>query len=608
MYLNPTFNYIPLPSINGKAKILSQKVYNERYPNGVNKKSKEYGKVFICRRACNPRTAIYTEELDWDDLYKGRDTDIDYIIDFIPQRLKELRFEMLEEKKKPAKEEDYVYTGGSDNERDFVDGIPQTPKKRRKLATARTPSRATPKKTPSKSYLTPQNKRILVKAPLEFTPLALRTVSTPTAATPFSLARSKLHVSAIPDSLPCREAEFSEVYTYLSAAISEGTGSCIYISGTPGTGKTATVREVVTQLHAAVQAEELEDFVFVEINGMRVADPHHSYSLLWEAIKGERVSANHALSLLQAEFSTPSPRRVPCVVLMDELDQLVTKNQGVMYNFFNWPSTPYSKLIVLAVANTMDLPERTLSNKISSRLGLTRITFPGYTHDQLMTIITSRLSGVPSNLVDPDAIQFAARKVAAVSGDARRALDICRRAVEIVEYANEQANGGFPQTPSRRAKHLGVAQKEAKVTIGVIKQAISESVSSPLQQFLKGLPVASKVFLAALLARMRRSGLSENLLADVLDEAERMIKISTSSATLFDRGGGEKGLLALLIDEKDGIRGMYSSVLALAESGVVAVEGRKGERGGRVRLNVADEEIKGALAGDSDVGSLIGRS
>lgn len=55
---------------------------------------------------------------------------------------------------------------------------------------------------------------------------------------------------------------------------------------------------------------------------------------------------------------------------MDELDQLVTKNQSVMYNFFNWPGLRHSRLIVLAVANTMDLPERTLSNKISSRLGL----------------------------------------------------------------------------------------------------------------------------------------------------------------------------------------------------------------------------------------------
>jgi origin recognition complex subunit 1 len=173
----------------------------------------------------------------------------------------------------------------------------------------------------------------------------------------------------VPATLPCREQEFATVYSHLVAAISDGSGSCIYISGTPGTGKTATVREVVSQLHAAARDEELDDFVFVEINSMKVTDPHQSYSLLWEALKGERVSPSHALDLLEREFANPNPQRKPCVVLMDELDQLVTKNQSVMYNFFNWPGLRHSRLIVLAVANTMDLPERTLSNKISSRLG-----------------------------------------------------------------------------------------------------------------------------------------------------------------------------------------------------------------------------------------------
>ena len=122
-------------------------------------------------------------------------------------------------------------------------------------------------------------------------------------------------------------------------------------------------------MHAAVQDEVLDDFIFVEINGMKITDPHHSYSLLWEALKDQRVSPTQALDLLEREFNHPSPRRIPCVVLMDELDQLVTKNQSIMYNFFNWPGLRHSRLIVLAVANTMDLPERTLSNKISSRLG-----------------------------------------------------------------------------------------------------------------------------------------------------------------------------------------------------------------------------------------------
>ena len=57
------------------------------------------------------------------------------------------------------------------------------------------------------------------------------------------------------------------------------------------------------------------------------------------------------------------------VVLVDELDLLVNKNQKVIYNLFDWPFHPHSRLIVIAIANTMDLPERLLANKVSSRLG-----------------------------------------------------------------------------------------------------------------------------------------------------------------------------------------------------------------------------------------------
>ncbi|TGZ84781.1 P-loop containing nucleoside triphosphate hydrolase protein, partial [Ascodesmis nigricans] len=502
LYLNPNWDDVPLPSINGRATVCSLKEFEKRWPNGVTKKEK--GKVFVCRRGCNPRTAVYTDEFVWEDKWKGRDTDTQELQEWVEQETTAKR------KKETTKKRGTGAMNTPSDEEDTYGKPPQTPSRKRQRSATVTPSR----RKLTSAFSTPQHQRITVKAPLLFTPLHTRVLSPQKhLSTPYALARHRLHVSTLPPTLPCREAEFLEVHTHLSAAITAGTGSCIYISGTPGTGKTATVREVITQLQALVQADDLDDFTFLEINGMKITDPHQSYSLLWESLKNERVSPSQALSLLEREFSTPSPRRVPCVVLMDELDQLVTRGQGVMYNFFNWPSMRHSRLIVLAVANTMDLPERTLSNKISSRLGLTRITFPGYTHQQLQTIITSRLSGIPGNIVLPDAIQFAARKVAAVSGDARRALDICRRAVELVEPLGPN---DATATPSRRK-----AAEEGKVTIQIIKKAINESTSSPLQVALRNLPTAAKVFLAALLARMRRSGVAENALSEVWEEAER---------------------------------------------------------------------------------------
>ncbi|KAK8250497.1 P-loop containing nucleoside triphosphate hydrolase protein [Phyllosticta capitalensis] len=655
LYVTAYFDDNPLVSINGSATVLSKDEFYRKYPSGrVPRNAKDYGKVFVCRRGVNTRTVTYTDEFVWEDVYQGEES-IPEVVQLVKSQTRETR--QRREPRKAARDDDFVV--GDDD-----DDVPETPKKRRRLNDATTPSRR--KDLTPRKFVTPTHKRIVLKKPLEFTPLGTRVLSPSVLSSPYQVARNQLHVSSVPASLPCREEEFSTVYSHLEAAITDGSGSCIYISGTPGTGKTATVREVVAQLNASVQAEELDDFIFVEVNGMKVTDPHQSYSLLWEALRGDRVSPSHALELLEREFSNPSPRRVPCVVLMDELDQLVTKNQSVMYNFFNWPGLRHSRLIVLAVANTMDLPERTLSNKISSRLGLTRITFPGYTHEQLMSIIQSRLANVPGNIVHPDAIQFASRKVAAVSGDARRALDICRRAVELAEAASitngvESTSNSAPNTPSKtpgRAKPTPAPQnsttttaKAPIVTIQTIKQAIAEATSSPLQQHLRSLPLSNKLFLAALLARVRRTGIAEAVLGDVLDEAKNLAAMSGADAisdfllagATLAAGDGDAALDALEALGGPGagaaaqqrspltprrgrppahagegrgsnakakamkaarVVGMGSAAVELMEAGIVGLEARRGERVGRVRLGVSDEEVRLALREDDEVKGL----
>lgn len=51
----------------------------------------------------------------------------------------------------------------------------------------------------------------------------------------------------------------------------------MYISGVPGTGKTATVHEVIRSLQQAAEQEEIPPFRFIEINGMKMTDPHQAY-------------------------------------------------------------------------------------------------------------------------------------------------------------------------------------------------------------------------------------------------------------------------------------------------------------------------------------------
>lgn len=471
-----------------------------------------------------------------------------------------------------------------------------------------------------------------------------------------SKARALLHVSAVPDALPCRDREFSQLFIALEGAIKSGTGSCIYVSGTPGTGKTATVREVLAQLHLRINdgsPNALPTFTSLEINGLKLINPQEAYEVLWQHITEQRVSAQNAVGLLEREFKTnredvslakeassngnktdktsargrtgratadelvpnstntaldrrtrsgpPTQRRKrnTVVVVMDELDQLVTKNQNIVYNFFNWPSLPHSKLIVIAIANTMDLPERTFTNKISSRLGLTRFIFPGYSYEQLQEIISSRLVNY-SSLIQKEAIEFAARKVASVSGDARRALDICRRAFEIAEQEGE-TDGNKDSTSSGLVKNETALTKNT-VKIKHIKEAIDETTSSPMAIYLQGLPMASKIFLSAVLARVRRNGINENPMSDILEETQRLCKVSPQADKLLDvlfrYPGSSTG-------KRIRMAGFLSTVAELVESGIIVQQSIKGERNARVRLAIAEDEIKTAFKGDLDVEGMI---
>ncbi|NXD77256.1 ORC1 protein, partial [Halcyon senegalensis] len=383
---------------------------------------------------------------------------------------------------------DSSYCSSSDEEEDDVVCTPK--KKTTSNRIFRTPKSSkkssihTPAKTPKKTSLP-----VTPKTPRNATPeIPKRNHATQKPASVLEEARLRLHVSAIPESLPCREEEFQDIYNFVESKLIDGTGGCMYISGVPGTGKTATVHEVIRCLQQAAENDNLPPFQFVEINGMKLTDPHQAYVQILELLTGQKVTATHAAVLLAKLFNTPGPKRKTTVLIVDELDLLWTRKQNVMYNLFDWPTQKHSKLIILAIANTMDLPERIMMNRVASRLGLTRMSFQPYTYKQLQQIISSRLNGMEA--FEEDAVQLVARKVAALSGDARRCLDICRRATEICEFASQK------RTPEI-------------VRMSHVAKAIDEMFSSPYINAIRNASFHEQIFLKAVLAEFRRAGVEE---------------------------------------------------------------------------------------------------
>jgi Cdc6-like AAA superfamily ATPase len=276
-------------------------------------------------------------------------------------------------------------------------------------------------------------------------------------------ALRSLRTSSVPSQLPCREGERASILSMLTAALRGGGGAgagggggapgptVIYVSGMPGTGKTATVTECVRALRGAVAKGRIPHFRYVEVNAMKLPNPYAIYAVLWRALGGEALPSSRALPALEGWFSSAAKRArkgeggpgatAATLLVVDELDYLVTQKQSVLYNLFEWSLHPGSPLVVVAIANTMDMPER-LMPKVASRMGLARVTFAPYTPAQLETILASRLAGIPS--FDPASLAYTSKKVAAISGDVRRALQLARRSLELaaVRGAGAGALGG----------------------------------------------------------------------------------------------------------------------------------------------------------------------
>ena len=147
----------------------------------------------------------------------------------------------------------------------------------------------------------------------------------------------------------------------------------IYISGPPGTGKTTCLKHLINILTSDKDSKDKVD------TRLRVPEEPHCIFVNCMALKNTSsvysTIANQILPIVGSLDIGSSPEshkkalesvivgkntEKKILLVLDEMDQLDSKFHEVLYSLFEWPYLRNSKLVLVGIANSLDLTDRIL--------------------------------------------------------------------------------------------------------------------------------------------------------------------------------------------------------------------------------------------------------
>ncbi|KAL9095637.1 MAG: hypothetical protein Q9165_002069 [Trypethelium subeluteriae] len=388
-----------------------------------------------------------------------------------------------------------------------------------------------------KAPVTPRHRVGLVGKPL--TPRTPRTPSTPSnlGLTVYNEARLLFSRSSNPGPLVGREEERAELAKFIEDHVDGHRGGCLYVSGPPGTGKSALLGEVGTGYEGSTSVN------YTYVNCMSIKTVADLYLRLIESCcEGAHVSQGKEVERLRNTFLPKSRKGSSFFVILDEIDYLLGLDGDMLCTLFEWSLDPASALTLIGVANALDLTDRFLPRLKARSLKPHLLPFLPYNAEQITSVITSKLRGLLTRhddvdknyvpFIHPAAIQFCSKKVAAQTGDLRKAFDICRRAIDLIEGEKrsnatkealqsspsktplvENMNLSSPSTPRSPTKSSPSKPKSAayslghltnltapRVTIAHMARVTSSVFGNGSTQRLQSLNLQQKAVLCALSA------------------------------------------------------------------------------------------------------------
>jgi len=292
--------------------------------------------------------------------------------------------------------------------------------------------------------------------------------------------RDALESSYIPRELPHRDTQIKNIAEKTACALLGDTPPSFLCYGMTGTGKTATIRYVSQKL--AQQNSKIKPW-WIYINCNVVSTPYRILAHIYNTISRKEkipptglpkdIIFKKLLGLLDSRVSNSI-----CFLVLDEIDILVDKKGGneILYDLTRLnENLDNSKTSIIGISNKLKFREN-LDPRVISSLGEEHIVFPSYDASELRDILIERAKiTFQEGVLKEEVIPLCAALAAKEHGDARKALQLLRKAGELAER---------DQNKIITAKHVEKAQGDLE--------------NDHIMEYIKGMPLQAQLIIASI--------------------------------------------------------------------------------------------------------------
>lgn len=226
-----------------------------------------------------------------------------------------------------------------------------------------------------------------------------------------------------------RGHEIEGIHKFIMSRIEKKKAGILYLTGPPGTGKTMSMDYVLDQINLTPK---------VSLNCMRVPSSKTILTRICQSVgldKFANLSESEMISRLEKKFTARTCETY--LIVLDEMDKLPkSKNVNTIKKIFSWTQQTNSKLILVGIANTLNLTSRYQS--LSAFTGeeyahVKKIVFQPYSSTDIKGILMWYLENdqnFEDANVDPSALSIISKRFAREGGDIRGALNALRSSID----------------------------------------------------------------------------------------------------------------------------------------------------------------------------------